>query len=58
MVEQEESVSALSFLFFSASRNNKSIHGRGSYACSVMAMNIEGGKAEALTQFTSIMDYF
>lgn len=59
MAEHEESVSALSFLFFLLVEiTNLYLHGRGSYACSVMAMKIEGGKTEALTQFTSIMDYF
>lgn len=56
MAEHEESVSTLSVMLVEIT--NLFLHGGGSYACSVMGLKIEGEKAKAVTQFTSIMDYF
>lgn len=53
MAEQKESASTLSALLVEIT--NLFIHGR--FTC-MLCNGEEGGKAEAVTQFTSIMDYF
>lgn len=53
MAEQKESASTLSALLVEIT--NLFIHGR--FTC-MFCNGEEGGKAEAVTQFTSIMDYF
>lgn len=53
MAEREGEVANLSELLVEITN-----HGGGSYACSVIGMKLEGEKAEAVTQFTSITDYF
>lgn len=56
MAEKEEAVATLSKLLVEIT--NLFLCGGGSYACSVMGMKLEGEEAEAVIQFTSVMDYF
>lgn len=56
MAEKEEAVATLSELLVEIT--SLFLHEGGSYACSVMGMKLEGEEAEAVAQFTSIMDYF
>lgn len=56
MAEKKEAVATLFELLVEIT--NLFLCGRGSYACFVVGMRLEGEEAEAVTQFTGTMDYF